>query len=331
MKARLFTVFVLVVSIALLASFMLGGAQPTIAQSQSAAPIVLALSPAPSSVAGPILSSVEGPAPAPDRAQVAQALRSAPVIFIENVGQFPDGAHFQVRGGSGTIWLAEDAIWITLAELSHVDKPERISVECENALHRGVNLKLSFPGASSEPRVVGFDRLDTVVSYFMSNDPAQWHGAVPVWGGVRYADLYPGVDLELTSAGGQWRQRIIARPGADLKAVRLRVEGAEMLALDGDYLRLTTAIGNYTMPLLQLVTADNSPVPTLGEGPKVRGNDVVCPFASLTASSRSLSAVSPMDNPADLLYSTFLGGSMYDEGHAITVDGSGAAYVVGGD
>ncbi len=33
---------------------------------------------------------------APDRAAVARALRTSPIMFIENVGQFPEGAQFQV-------------------------------------------------------------------------------------------------------------------------------------------------------------------------------------------------------------------------------------------
>jgi hypothetical protein len=39
------------------------------------------------------------PAHVHDQAQVSAALRSAPVMFIENVGQFDAGARFQVRGG----------------------------------------------------------------------------------------------------------------------------------------------------------------------------------------------------------------------------------------
>ena len=81
---------------------------------------------------------------------------------------------------------------------------------------KAANIKLSFVGANPQPRIEPFDRLDTVVSYFLGNDPAQWRPDVPVWGGVRYVDLYPGVDLELTSEGGQMVQRLAARPGADL-------------------------------------------------------------------------------------------------------------------
>ncbi len=38
---------------------------------------------------------------------------------------------------------------------------------------------------------------------------------------------------------------------------------------------------------------------------------------------------SPTDNPADLLYGIFLGGSDDDGGNGIAVDGAGRAYVTG--
>src|SRR3990172_6579882 len=57
-----------------------------------------------------------GPAPTPDHAQITAALHSAPLTFIENVGQFDARARFQVRGSGGALWLAEDALWLTLLE-----------------------------------------------------------------------------------------------------------------------------------------------------------------------------------------------------------------------
>jgi len=72
---------------------------------------------------------------------------------------------------------------------------ERSSSVVGRSLGKGVNLELSFPGANPHPRIEPFDRLDTVVSYFIGNDPDQWHSDVPVWGGVRYVNLCPGIDL----------------------------------------------------------------------------------------------------------------------------------------
>ena len=274
--------------------------------------------------------------PAPDA-----EFNSSPVMFIENAGQWDDGARFQVWGGpAGTMWLAEDAIWITVLEARETSRPVdrgpdpalRWSSEDQEDLapRRGVNIKLSFVGANPHPRLETFDRLDTTVSYFLGNDPEQWRPDVPVWGGARYVDLYPGVDLEITSEDGQMMQRLAAQPGADLGVVAMQVEGAETVTLDGDLLRLSTAVGVVALPLLR---AEESP----GAGAQVQPGsggafEIIAPFAPLSASSPPApqrGPDAPADNPADLLYSTFLGGSDYDEGYAIAVDGAGSAYVTG--
>lgn len=49
----------------------------------------------------------------------AAALRSAPIMFIENVGQSDNGARFQVRGGNGSMYLADNALWFTALEQSN--------------------------------------------------------------------------------------------------------------------------------------------------------------------------------------------------------------------
>ena len=45
------------------------------------------------------------PVSAPGRAQVTAALQTAPLMFVEDVGQFAGGARFQVRSGDRTLWL----------------------------------------------------------------------------------------------------------------------------------------------------------------------------------------------------------------------------------
>ncbi len=96
-----------------------------------------------------------------------------------------------------------------------------------------------FVGANPHPR------LDTHVSYPLGDDPAKWRTDVPVWGGVRYVDLYPWIDLEVGERRGL---RLIAHPGAAPSTVRLRVKGADEIAMDGDRLRLNTAIGAFSLP-----------------------------------------------------------------------------------
>ena len=148
--------------------------------------------------------------PVPSAERAAEASGDG-LLFIENAGQFDPAARFQVWGGGQTLWLAEDALWLTIVEPGDRSQgsgdreqgAERFSVApAEQGAARGsvpqkaVNLRVSFPGANPQPVLEPFDRLDTHVSYFIGNDPAKWRADVPVWGGVRYRGPVPGVDLD---------------------------------------------------------------------------------------------------------------------------------------
>ena len=163
-----------------------------------------------------------------------------------------------LAGRGTTTWLAEDAIWLTMvAEPLHLKPPLRIPSPLsfeergegpgERGEVLGVNLKLTFPGANPNGRIESFEPMPTTVSYFLGDAPSQWHAAVPVYGGVRYVDLYPGIDLVLGQQGAFWR--LEAQANADTSAVRIRVEGADGLVVDGSDLQLATALGKVSLPL----------------------------------------------------------------------------------
>jgi hypothetical protein len=200
-------------------------------------------------------------------------------------------------------------------------------LESKSETRRGINLKLSFPGANPHLRLEPFNRLDTRISYFFGNDPEQWYADVPVWGGVRYVDLYPGVDLEVTSEEGRWTWRFAIRDSQfAISNVRLRVEGADGLALDdAGHLRPATAMGDFTLPLLTVEGAmpDGHPE-TSNLEPGIY--EVSSPFSSIPP---LLGPSAQMTGASDLLYSTFLGGESADYGYAIAVDEAGNVYVTG--
>jgi len=238
--------------------------------------------------------------PPPDHAVESADRGAAPLMFVENVGQFAGEGRFQARIGSGTLWLAEDALWLSLPVRS-----------ADVASAHGVNVRLSFVGSNRFARLEPFCRLDTCVSYFRGNDPSRWCRDVPVWGGVRYLDLYPGVDLEITGEGGRWSWRLVGpnRSPMILDAVPvgerevalgktgygLRADGVDALGPDGSGgLRLSTGLGEYSIP---------SPCST--------GSGTV------------------LDDASELLYGTYLGGGEAEEHLDIAVDSNGAAYVAG--
>jgi hypothetical protein len=264
--------------------------------------------------------------------QVVSTSPRPPLTFIENVGQFDERARFQLSGGNTTLFLADDALWVTLMkpapEANSKSGLEGLSATNQAAAgrrSRRVAIKLSFIGANPQPRLEPFDRLDTNISYLTGNDAAGWHTRVPAWASVRYVELYPGLDWEITSQNGRLVQRLVARDRSSPQNVRLRVEGIEDLTLDGNHMRFTTALGDSALPLptLEGAVPDGQPVvQEVGHG----AFEVSAPFASTTSSAvDSL----PSADVSSLIFSTYLGAGCEDRGFDIAIDSRRNIYVVG--
>lgn len=299
------TVFVLAFSLVPITWFVPNVTQPAAAKSQPA----LSLAP----------SGSDGMAP---------ASQGGSLVFIENVGQFDERVHFQGHSGGMTLFLTKDALWVSLTEPSPQSDPiteaERLdAVEAGSEAGRQVNLKLSFVGANRHPRLEPFGPLDTRVSYFTGDDPANWRTSVPAWGGVRYVDIYPGIDLEVTSRNRQLTQRLVVREHSSLQNVRLRVEGADSLALEADHLRVTTPLSDFALPLLTIEGA----APTVEPAVSVIDGayQVSSPFASVPPPAVNAT----LATTAALRYSTYLGGSGDDMADDITVDSTDNVYITG--
>ena len=267
----------------------------------------------------------------PNESEIAEALESAPLMFIENMGQFEEGARFQVRGAQGSLWLAEDALWTTVVEPApeaelDTRPAHETPAELESASSRhGTNIRLSFVGANPEPQIVPFDRLETTVSYFLGNDPEGWRPDVPVWGGVRYVDIYPGIDLEITGEGGQLQSQLVTRAGAVTDLVQLRVEGAALQGIEGNVLRLASDAGSVSFPL----PAAEFELPIEGRGVDGKTARLLVQQAVLQELRAPVLSITQTSNRSDLIYSTYLGASWTDWGYGIAVDQFGNAHVTG--
>lgn len=250
-------------------------------------------------------------------------------LFIENVGQFPPDARFQVWGAGALSWLTEDAIWLTLWSADSSSSEEIAGASPEplpdvpNGTSAVVRIRISFPGASTHPVLEPFGRVQTSVSYFLGANPADWRTSVPVWAGVRYRDLYPGIDLEVSTVQGRPTLKLLAQPGADVEAVRLRVEGVDAMELGHGGLKLSTAVGTAWLPLL---TLDGEDVPRFA--PTLHEDEVWHPFASAASLVEPVS-IHVADSPEDLRYATFLGGAGSDTAWGVQVNEDGQAYVAG--
>ena len=87
-----------------------------IARMLAALPLTLAVVLSAAPVATPAAAtSLAGSPNAADPARVSAQLASAPLLFVQNAGQWDSRARFQVQAGDATWWLADDGVmWVTV-------------------------------------------------------------------------------------------------------------------------------------------------------------------------------------------------------------------------
>jgi len=88
-----------------------------------------------------------------------------------------------------------------------------------------VVLHMKFVGANARAEVTGLEELTGKSNYFIGNDPTKWRTNVPNYAKVKYADVYPGVDVVYYGNQGQLEYDFVVQPRADPRQIALDLGG----------------------------------------------------------------------------------------------------------
>jgi hypothetical protein len=257
-------------------------------------------------------------APASD-AQVIESYGKLPLRFEANHGQADRSVRFLSRGAGYDLYLAGQDAVLALHRPGLLAGKSKLKDASVTDI-----VRMQLTGANPQTKPVGMDLLPGVSNYLTGTDPAQWHIGVPAWSRVRYAGIYPGIDLIYYGNHKQLEYDFVVAPGATVEPIRLHFEGARGLSLDGAG-NLVVGIGDETISFKQPVVYQllhGVRQPVVGNFKLLAKNSVGFELGNYDRSQ-------PLTIDPTLLYATYLGGSIQDVISAIAVDSAGAVYLTG--
>jgi hypothetical protein len=232
------------------------------------------------------------------------AAPAAELAFEQNLGQSDPRARFLARGRGYALFLTPSEAVLAFP-------------------HAGPPLRMRLRGAQ-DATVAGEGPLPGTSHYFVGSDPARFRKNVPSFERVRYASVYPGIDLVFYGHEGELEYDFVVAPGRDPRRVSMDLSGVNAMRVDGQgNLVLATGAGPvvWRKPVAYQVWD--------GERRPVESRYVVRGKRRVGFQVAAYDRTRPLVVDPTLAYSTYHGGSGADIGHAIGLDEAGNAYVTG--
>jgi hypothetical protein len=147
------------------------------------------------------------------------SIAGVPLNFERNLGQAPNEVQFLAHGPAYAIELTEQGAALAFG----VPNAQAAKV---------IHLRVQGADLNSRPRAE--EPLPGRVNYFIGNDPSKWRTDVATYNKVRYANVYPGIDLVYYGTEGKLEYDFAVAPGSDAKRIGLQFDGAQRLRVDAD-------------------------------------------------------------------------------------------------
>ena len=265
--------------------------------------------------------------------QVMKAYGQLPLSFEANQGQSAADVKYLSRGNGYLLSLRGQEADLTFrqAPAAHPVATNRLRMyrtrRVPRAPEKFSTLRMRLDGSNPSAQITGLDRTATQINYFMGNDPNKWHTDVPAYSKVKYAGIYPGVDLMFYGNRRELEYDFVVAPGADPKSIALNVEGARKIHLDAHGNLLLDVIGGEVKFKKPDVYQDSN-----GARREIAGNYTITNHEVRFAVA-DYDRSQPLTIDPVVIYSTYIGGSGNANGGdmamGIALDSAGDAYIGG--
>src|ERR1043165_9588151 len=263
------------------------------------------------------------------RTELKNLYRGLPLCFEANQGQTDASVKFVTRGDRYAMFFRPTDVVFSL----------RNTPAGSNSPTNAV-MRLKLLDAKPDAAISGQTPLAARTNYFVGNKPEKYLKNVVNYRGVRYDQIYDGIDLVYYGNQNELEYDFVVAPGASAETIRMAFQGIDKAEIDATG-NLNLRIGENCLIQHKPVIYQNAGtqrVPVTGGYKIIAGADKHQTVVGFEVEQYDHAL--PLVIDPELVYATFFGDkpntsrsksdhSGDDEGYAIAIDPSGPAYVVG--
>lgn len=256
------------------------------------------------------------------------------VRFTENKHQWNDDVLYRAQLDGGLLFLEKNCFTYNFYDKETLRKNHLGQNPSGSGLIRSHAFRMTFLGASTNAMASGKSMTPDYCNFFIGKNKKKWANNVRNFNEVNYAELYPGIGLQVLGHENSIKYNFIVSPGANANEISLYYEGLDKISIKKGALVMKTSINEIIEEepyAYQLVEGQKVQVPCKFE---LKNNTVHFKFPDSYDKSKELvidpvlifacSSGSTADNfgmtaTYDTLGDLYSGGTCFDVGFPVTL------------
>ncbi|WP_409769503.1 gliding motility-associated C-terminal domain-containing protein [Thermaurantimonas sp.] len=165
--------------------------------------------------------------------------------FVFNAGQWPEPFEYLLKINNGSIYFEDGKVkvflihpydWAQFKGPHHSTTSPRTFGASLFGYTPGIlrmhTYEMHFINSNTKAVKRGLRKKPFYHNYFLGKDPKYWRSEVPVYSGVSYENLYPGINVHFYDSDNQFKYDYRIAPGADPSLIKVRYAYADSIYID---------------------------------------------------------------------------------------------------